>query len=90
MKANKSKDSKLELIVRRALWKEGYRYRKNNRQLFGVPDISFSNLKIVIFLDSCFWHACPLHFVMPKRNTHIGFLKLTEISREIMKYLIII
>jgi len=68
MKANKSTDTKLELMVRHALWKEGHRYRKNNRQLFGIPDISFPNLKIVVFLDSCFWHACPLHFVMPKRN----------------------
>lgn len=84
MKANKGKDSKLELMVRHALWREGYRYRKNNRQLFGVPDISFPNLKIVVFLDSCFWHACPLHFVMPKSNTSYWVPKINRnIERDI-------
>ena len=76
MKANKGKDTKLELIVRHSLWKQGYRYRKNNRQLLGAPDISFPSLKIVIFLDSCFWHACPIHFIMPKSNIEYWIPKI--------------
>ncbi|SES25556.1 hypothetical protein [Psychrobacillus sp. OK032] len=66
MSGNRGKDSKLEIVVRKALWKDGYRYRKNNRKLPGTPDISFPKLKIVVFLDSCYWHGCPIHFKMPK------------------------
>ena len=69
MSGNRGKDTKLELTVRKALWKDGYHYRKNNRSLLGTPDISFPSLKIVIFLDSCYWHGCPIHFKMPKTNT---------------------
>ncbi|MDX8289119.1 very short patch repair endonuclease [Metabacillus indicus] len=68
MRANRGKDTKMELKVRKALWHLGYRYRKNNRRLYGAPDISFPKQKIVIFLDSCFWHGCPLHFKLPIKN----------------------
>lgn len=68
MKGNTGKDTKMEVRVRKALWHKGYRYRKNHRKLLGTPDISFPKSKIVIFLDSCFWHGCPLHFKLPKKN----------------------
>jgi len=61
--------SKLEDKVSRALWKRGYRFRKNDRSLFGTPDISIKKYMTVIFIDSCYWHACPEHFRMPKSNT---------------------
>lgn len=48
------------------------------RKLFGVPDTSFPKLKIIVFLDSCFWHACPLHFVMPKRNASYWVPKINR------------
>lgn len=53
----KSKDSQIELKLRRELWKRGLRYRKNLRSVFGCPDIVFLKLKVAIFCDSEFWHG---------------------------------
>ena len=53
----KNKDSKIEVALRRALWKAGLRYRKNVRKVFGCPDIAFLRLKIAVFCDSEFWHG---------------------------------
>lgn len=58
MKAIKCKDTKIEIILRKALWKKGYRYRKNCKDVFGKPDIVFKKQKIAIFCDSKFWHGC--------------------------------
>lgn len=60
--------SKLENQVSKALWRKGLRFRKNVRSLYGTPDISIKKYKVVIFIDSCFWHSCPLHGKMPKSN----------------------
>ncbi|WP_404283939.1 very short patch repair endonuclease [Exiguobacterium aurantiacum] len=68
IKKVRSKDTKMELKVRKALWHRGLRYRKNYKELLGTPDIAFPNKKLVVFLDSCFWHGCPLHFREPKSN----------------------
>lgn len=57
MQAVKNKDSKIELLLRRALWRKGYRYRKNYSKIFGKPDIVFLSKKIAIFCDSEFWHG---------------------------------
>lgn len=75
MKAIKS-ISKLETIVAKELWKNGIRYRRNSKKLFGKPDISIQKYKVVIFIDSCFWHQCPLHATMPKSNTAFWQKKL--------------
>lgn len=61
--------SKLESIVSKALWKKGFRFRRNSKDLLGKPDISIKKYQIVIFIDSCFWHQCPFHANMPKTNT---------------------
>jgi len=53
----RSKDSRIELTLRRALWHAGFRYRKNLRGVFGCPDIVFLRLKIAVFCDSEFWHG---------------------------------
>lgn len=60
--------SKLENRVSKALWKKGYRFRKNTKSLMGHPDISIKKYQIVIFIDSCFWHQCELHANRPKSN----------------------
>jgi len=60
--------SLLEGIVSKELWKHGFRFRRNTKNLFGKPDISIKKYKIVIFIDSCFWHQCPIHGNMPKSN----------------------
>ena len=53
----KGKDTSIELILRKALWKRGYRYRKNYKLLPGTPDIVFLKQKIAIFCDSEFFHG---------------------------------
>jgi DNA mismatch endonuclease Vsr len=57
MKAVKSSGSKIERALAKALWKNGHRYRKNDRRVFGTPDLTFKQLKIAIFIDSEFWHG---------------------------------
>ncbi len=57
MKNIKSKDTSIEVILRKALWAKGLRYRKNYKGLIGKPDIVFTKHKIVIFCDSEFFHG---------------------------------
>lgn len=57
MQAVKSKDSDIELLLRRELWTRGLRYRKNVKSVFGHPDIAFIGKKVAIFCDSEFWHG---------------------------------
>lgn len=57
MKNIKSKDTEIELILRRALWKKGFRYRKNYDLLPGKPDIVLTKYKIAIFCDGEFFHG---------------------------------
>lgn len=80
MKAIKSQ-SALENRVTKALWKLGFRFRKNVN-LFGKPDIAIKKYKIVIFIDSCFWHSCPLHGNMPKSNREYWEKKLNRNKRR--------
>jgi DNA mismatch endonuclease Vsr len=57
MRAVKSKGSKIELILGKALWAKGLRYRKNDKKVFGKPDFTFKKYKIAVFCDSEFWHG---------------------------------
>jgi DNA mismatch endonuclease, patch repair protein len=57
-----------ETLIRRELHRRGLRFRVNYRSLPGRPDVVFTSARIAIFVDGCFWHACPEHFVMPKNN----------------------
>ncbi|ODS38034.1 MAG: very short patch repair endonuclease [Candidatus Altiarchaeales archaeon WOR_SM1_86-2] len=57
MQAVKSKGSKIENKLSKALWAKGYRYRRNYSKVTGNPDIVFLSLKIAIFCDSEFWHG---------------------------------
>lgn len=57
MRAIKSTATKVEIILGKALWNLGYRYRKNNKTVFGKPDFTFKKLKIAIFIDSEFFHG---------------------------------
>jgi DNA mismatch endonuclease (patch repair protein) len=45
------------------------RFTRHEKTLPGKPDMAFKQAKLVIFFDSCFWHACPKHFRRPKSNT---------------------
>ena len=57
MIGNKGNDTKPEILLRKALWHRGIRYRKNWRKLTGCPDIVLTRQKIAIFVDGDFWHA---------------------------------
>ena len=61
----KSRDSKIETLFRKELWKHGFRYRKNSGKYFGKPDIVLRRHEAVIFIDSCFWHGCKKHCRIP-------------------------
>lgn len=65
----KGKDTKPEIIVRKYLFSQGYRYRKNDKRLAGHPDIVLPKYKTVIFINGCFWHKhdCK-YFKWPKSN----------------------
>ena len=65
----RSTDSKPEEIVRKYLFSQGFRYRKNVRKLPGCPDIVLAKYRTVIFVNGCFWHRhnCP-RFVWPSSN----------------------
>jgi DNA mismatch endonuclease (patch repair protein) len=68
MKAIKSVHTQLEDSVTKELWKRGVRFRKNVKGLVGKPDIAIKKYKVAVFLDSCFWHGCPVHGNKPKTN----------------------
>jgi len=72
MKANRRRDTKPELALRSALHARGYRYRKDFRLDLPArrvrPDIAFTGRNVAVFIDGCFWHACPEHGSKPKNN----------------------
>ena len=57
MAAIRSKDTKPEMIVRRGLWKRGFRYRLNYKRLPGHPDLVLKKYRTCIFVNGCFWHG---------------------------------
>jgi len=57
MKAIRSKNTKMEVLLAKTLWSKGVRYRKNNRSIFGSPDLSIKKYKVAVFVDSEFFHG---------------------------------
>ncbi len=57
MKKIRSTNSKAEVLLRKKLWKEGYRYRLSNHKIIGKPDIVFTKRRLAIFVDGDFWHG---------------------------------
>lgn len=71
MAAIKGKDTKPEVLVRKFLWSQGFRYRLNHPRLPGKPDIVLRKYRTCIFVNGCFWHGhegCK-YYVVPKSNT---------------------
>jgi DNA mismatch endonuclease (patch repair protein) len=73
MRAIRRTDTKPELALRRALHRMGYRFRKDHRLDLDSgrrvrPDIAFTARKVAVFVDGCFWHACPEHGSRPSVN----------------------
>ena len=88
MKAIRSKDTTIELEIRRRLYKSGLRYRKNVSDLPGKPDIVFLKKRLAVFCDSCFWHGCDKHFRQPKSNEdywHPKIKRNIERDKKILK-----
>lgn len=71
MSANKAKNTKPEITLRKALWSEGHKgYRLNWKKAPGRPDIAYPGKKIAIFVNGCYWHRCPkCNLPLPKTNT---------------------
>ena len=70
MAAIRSKDTKPEMIVRRGLWKRGFRYRLNYKRLPGHPDLVLKKYRTCIFVNGCFWHG---HLVEFPSNDSLEF-----------------
>lgn len=84
----KGKNTKPEELVRKYLFSQGLRYRKNDKRLPGSPDIVLPKYKTVIFVNGCFWHGhegCK-YFVWPKSNEEFWKNKIeTNIARDKQK-----
>ncbi|WP_345799930.1 very short patch repair endonuclease [Microbacterium sp. AZCO] len=84
MQGNRSKNTGPELAVRSLLHARGLRYRTHLRPepaLRRTADVVFTRRKVAVFIDGCYWHGCPEHFVMPKSNLEYWPAKI-ERNRE--------
>lgn len=71
MSRQRSRDTGPELAIRTRLHAMGYRYRVDHRPSAEVRsrgDIVFTRARVVVFVDGCFWHRCPLHATSPRHN----------------------
>jgi len=80
----KSKNTKPEIKLRKALWNRGYRYRKNVNKLPGSPDIVFSKHKLVVFVDGEFWHGYDWEEKKKKIKSNRGFW-IPKIERNMQR-----
>lgn len=80
MRRIKSRDTTIEIILRKELWKRGLRYRKNVKDVTGKPDIVFKGKKLAVFADSEFWHGKQYleGKYIPKTNTDFWVKKITR------------
>jgi len=80
----KGKDTQPEMLVRRFLFANGFRYRLNVKSLPGKPDIVLPKYKTVIFINGCFWHGhkgCR-YFVLPKTRTEWWLQKIKDTQKR--------
>ncbi|QUI93565.1 DNA mismatch endonuclease Vsr [Prevotella denticola] len=80
MAAVKGRDTKPEMIVRKYLWRCGFRYRVNSPRLPGHPDIVLRKYRTCIFVNGCFWHGhegCR-YYVVPKTHTDFWVKKVAR------------
>ena len=80
MAAIHSASTKPELMLRHALWNQGFRYRVNDKKLPGKPDIVLPKYRTVIFIHGCFWHGhngCK-YYTIPQTNTAFWTAKITR------------
>lgn len=80
MAANHGRNTKPEIVVRKWLWGNGFRYRLNHPRLPGKPDIVMRKYRTCIFVNGCFWHGherCR-YYTIPKTNTEFWVKKITR------------
>jgi len=78
----RGRNTKPEIKLRKALWKAGLRYRLKSK-LPGKPDIVFVSARVVVFVDGCFWHGCPVHGSIPTTNKRFWKKKLkSNVERD--------
>lgn len=82
MSAIKPKGTKLETAVAKSLWAKGIRFRRNVSNLMGCPDIAIKKYRVVVFIDSCFWHLCERHCIIPRNNAVAWKHKLEDNRRR--------
>lgn len=80
MQAVKSKNTSIEIRVRRLLYAQGYRYRLHKNELPGCPDLVFTRFRKIIFIHGCFWHGhrCARGKRVPKSNTDYWTAKISR------------
>jgi len=79
MSRQRSRDTQVELALRRILHAKGLRYRVHQRPIKGVrreADVVFGPARLAVFVDGCFWHGCPQHATWPKNNAEFWRLKI--------------
>ena len=83
MKNIRAKDTKIELMLRKALWEKGFRYRKNYTEIPGKPDIVLTKEKIAIFCDGEFFHGKDWELLKPRlEKSNNGEFWIKKISRN--------
>lgn len=83
MQRIRSKDTRIEILLRKALWAKGYRYRKNCRKLPGSPDIVLTKYKIAIFCDGEFFHGKDWEVLKPRlEHSNNSKFWISKISRN--------
>lgn len=83
----KGKNTKPEIVVRKFLFSQGFRYRLHDKKLPGKPDIVLPKYKTVIFVQGCFWHGhkgCK-YFVIPKTRTQWWMNKINNNIKNDLK-----
>lgn len=82
----KSNNTKIEVLLRKALWNKGYRYRKNYKELPGKPDIVLTKYRVVIFCDGEFFHGKDWDVLKDKlKNSNNGEFWIEKISKNIKR-----
>src|SRR5262245_56530052 len=74
----RAKDTSPERLLRCALWRAGLRYRLHRRTETALPDLVFRRDRVVVFVDGCFWHGCPEHYVRPRSRGEFWDTKLAR------------
>lgn len=87
MKRVKSTNTSIEIKIRKELWRNGLRgWRVHPKNVPGKPDIIFRRKKVVVFIDGCFWHGCPVCDRSPKSGNAYWENKISRNMARDRKY----